>query len=319
METAIGVAQDVFVGIDVSKEYLDVAHSGSKQMLRCENHPKGFSSLTRQLRKLNPALVVLEATGGYHQGVAKYLHEKGKFKVAVANPARVRNFARSTGLAAKTDVLDARVLARFAESVKPLAWQPKEEHVEELSYLMGRRKQIVDMLVMEKNRLNPRPRKTAEQSILKHIRYLEKELVALEGEIQALTSQGELKGKSDLLQSMVGVGPTLASTLLSHLPELGKLEHRQIAALVGVAPFNRDSGTMRGRRIIWGGRAEIRRVLYMATVSASASNPLIRKFYQHLIETGKPRKLALVACMRKMSTYLNAMMRDARRWSPNPA
>lgn len=316
MEKINDLSPETCVGIDVSKDHLDVAYSSSTPVTRYKNSSEGFRSLSQHLRKLSPKLVVMEATGSYHKPLAKYLHEKAKLKVAVANPSRVRNFARSMGLLAKTDNLDAQVLVRFGESVKPQTWQPKEESVEELSFLTTRRKQIVDMLVMEKNRLSLHPQKPAQESILRIIRYLEKELDTLEGKIRVLTSQGELKGKSDLLQSMKGVGPVLASTLLSSLPELGRLDSRQIAALVGVAPMNRDSGNMRGKRMIWGGRAEVRRVLYMAAVSASRSNPVLGEFFHRLVAAGKPKKVALVACMRKMLICLNAMVRDGKRWLP---
>ena len=316
MEDKNSVSGGMCVGIDVSKDYLDVAFSGEARVLRFENCPRGFSRLSRRLHGLHPRRIILEATSRYHEPIAKYLHEKGGFPVSVTNPLRVRHFARSTGALAKTDALDARVLVRFGEAMELPLWHPKEDSVEELSYLTGRRRQLIDMLLMEKNRLKGCPRPSAQKSIARVIRLLEKELELMEEQIRTLTTNNkELQDKSDLLQSMVGVGPALASTLLSYLPELGKLGHKQIAALVGVAPFNRDSGKRSGKKGIWGGRAEVRKVLFMATVSASRSNPILGRTFHRLVENGKPKKVALVACMRKMLVHLNAMLRDGKPWS----
>jgi transposase len=309
--------QTPYVGIDVSSEHLDTTWTGSDRVFRHPNTPAGFSRLSRRLAKLNPALVVLEATGSLHLPLAKHLHQKANLKVAVANPLRVRNFARSTGVSAKTDALDARILVRYGEALKPQPWKPKEESVEELGTLNTRRQQLVDMLVMEKARFKGDLRRSARVSVEKHIRYLEKELDALEEEIREFTaSKSELKEKSDLMLSVAGVGPVLATTLLAELPELGTLDSRQVAALAGVAPFNRDSGKMRGKRIIWGGRAHLRRILYMATLSAVKFNETMKRHYEAMVARGKIKKVALVACMRKLLVWLNAMMRDKKPWNP---
>lgn len=311
------VIEPCVVGIDVSRDNLDVGHSLSKQVTRYENAPQGFRRLVARMRPLHPGLIVLEATGKYHQGIAKHLHEKGKFRVAIVNPTRVRHFARSVGLLAKTDALDARVLARYGEAVKPAIWEPREACVEELSELTMRRRQLVDLLTAEKNHLRTASSKDAKESILKIVEYLQTEQKVLEIKIRKLiATEEELKRKAELLQSMVGVGPALASTILSSLPELGKLDHKQVSALVGVAPLNRDSGTHQGTKRIFGGRGDVRRVLYMGAVSACRTNPLIRDYYRRKIAEGRPQKVVLVACMHKMLIHLNAMLRDRKAWDP---
>jgi transposase len=309
-------SKPLFVGIDVSKETLDVAYSGCSQVKRFKNHPAHFPALAAYLRPLAPRQIVLEATGCYHEAVAEYLHQKGSFGVAVATPARVRQYARSTGKAAKTDALDARVLVSYAESVPLRPWQPKEEAVEELTHMATRRQQLIDMLVMEKNRLERNPRRRAQASIERTLWHLEQELAELDKEIQALKEKDQgLKDKDDLLQSMKGVGPVVATTILAFLPELGQVDSREIAALVGVAPLNRDSGKQRGQRWIQGGRALVRRALYMGAVSACKNNPQLRALYKRMVAAGKPKKVAIVALMRKMLVCLNAMVRDGKPWS----
>lgn len=259
-----------------------------------------------------------EATGAYHEGVAGYLFEKGKFAVSVVAPSRVRYYARATGLSAKTDALDARVVVQYAETTPLRSWRPKEDSVDELGQLATRRKQLIDMLVMEKNRLESNPRRSAQASIEPTIHHFEKELEAVEQEIQALTEKNqELKGKSDLLQSLKGVGPVVSTTLLAYLPELGQVDSKEIAALVGVAPLNRDSGKMRGQRRIFGGRELVRAALYMGAVSATRNNPVLRAIFLRLVAAGKPKKVALVAVMRKMVVWLNAMVRDGKPWNPS--
>jgi transposase len=269
------------------------------------------------MRPLHPELIVLEATGKYHQGIAKHLHEKGRFRVAIVNPTRVRHFARSVGLLAKTDALDARVLAHYGKAVNPATWEPREACVEELANLTLRRKQLVDLLTAEQNHLRTTSGDEAKASIHRSIDYLKGELKALESAIgKMIKAEDTLRHKAELLQSMVGVGPTLAATLLSSLPELGKLDHKQVSSLVGVAPLNRDSGTRQGTKRIFGGRGDIRRVLYMAAVSACRTNPQIRGYYQRKVAEGKPQKVVLVACMHKMLIHLNAMLRDGKPWNP---
>jgi transposase len=315
MET-ISLSQPLCVGIDVSKDTLDVAYSGNHRVRRFRNHPDHFSALVEHLRPLSPQRVVLEATGCYHESVASYLHEKGNFAVSVANPARVRYYARSTGKAAKTDALDAHVLVQYAETARLHPWRPKEEPLEELIHLANRRQQLVDMIVMEKNRLQRNPRRSAQASIERTLWHLEKELEGVEQEIKTLTQKEKpLKDQSDLLQSLKGVGPVLATALLAYLPELGRVDCREIAALAGVAPFNRDSGRQRGQRRIQGGRAVVRRALYMGAVSASRNNPVLRAIYGRMVAAGKPKKVAIIALMRKMVVWLNAMVRDGKPWA----
>jgi transposase len=311
------VIEPCVVGIDVSRDNLDVGHSLSKQVTRYENTPQGFRRLVARMRPLRPELIVLEATGKYHQGVAKHLHEKGRFRVAIVNPTRVRHFARSVGLLAKTDALDARVLAHYGKAVNPATWEPREACVEELANLTQRRKQLVDLLTAEQNHLRTISGDEAKSSIQRSIVYLKSELKTLESAvIKKIEEEETLRHKAELLQSMVGVGPTLAATLLSSLPELGKLDHKQISSLVGVAPLNRDSGTRQGAKRIFGGRGDIRRVLYMAAVSACRTNPQIQAYYQRKVAEGKPQKVVLVACMHKMLIHLNAMLRDGKPWNP---
>lgn len=305
------------VGIDVSRDNLDVGHSFSKQVTRYENTPQGFRRLVARMRPMCPELVVLEATGKYHQDIAKHLHEKGRFRVAVVNPTRVRHFARSVGLLAKTDALDARILVHYGKAVNPATWEPREACVEELANLTQRRKQLVDLLTAEQNHLRTTSGDEAKNSIRRSMLHLKNELKSLESAIsKRIATEESLRQKAALLQSMMGVGPTLAATLLSSLPELGKLDHKQVSSLVGVAPLNRDSGTRQGTKRIFGGRGDIRRVLYMAAVSACRTNPQIRAYYKRKIDEGKPAKVVLVACMHKMLIHLNAMLRDGKPWNP---
>jgi transposase len=240
--------------------------------------------------------------------------------VALVNPRRVREFAKAIGLAAKTDKLDARLLARFARDVKPQPTETPDQDDEQLSALLARRKQLLDMLTAEKNRLETTPQ-SLKSKILEHVSWLEEHLQAIEKEIDDLNRKDpERKHKQELLRSVKGIGPVTASTLSADLPELGKLDKKEIAALVGVAPFNNDSGKWRGRRRIKGGRATVRQVLYMAAVAATRFNPVIRSFYQSLLKRGKQKKVAIVACMRKLIVILNAMIRDLKPWhDPFPA
>jgi len=268
-----------YVGIDVAKATLDVAIGSDGEVVQVENNEAGVAQLTERLVEVVPALVVLEATGGYESVVAGAIAGRG-IAVAVVNPRQVRDFAKATGVLAKTDRIDARVLARFAEAVRPEPRPLPTEEAKELDELLSRRRQIVDMLTMEKNRLGIAATDRMKKGIKKHI-------------------------------------AVSARTMLAELPELGRLNRRQIAALVGVAPLNRDSGTLHGTRICWGGRATVRQVLYMAATTAIRCNPAIRRTYAALRERGKKHKVALVACMRKLLTILTAMVRDQRRWSPS--
>ncbi len=304
-----------YVGIDVSQEYLDVAISDQKRVLRVRSDEAGLELLRRQLKDEGPELIVMEASGGYERRPATVLLG-ASLPVAIVNPRQVRDFARSVGQLAKTDAIDARVLARFAEVFKPTPSMLSEESDQQLHELQLRRRQLVEMIVAERNRLRNAPR-TADR-IEEHLRWLEEEVKRTEEELDGLIhSDPELKSKAALLISVPGVGRVLALTLLGSLPELGLLNRKQIAALVGVAPLNWDSGKLRGKRAVWGGRAHVRAVLYMAALVASRRNPLIRALYQRLCEAGKPKKVALVAAMRKLLIILNSMMRSRTHWAPN--
>jgi len=308
-----------FVGIDLSKSSLDIALSPQGEEWQLANDPDGLAILIARLKDLYAPLVVLEATGGLERPIAKAL-DRAKIAVAVVNPRQVRDFTRSTGRLAKTDRLDAHILALFAERMQPEPRSQPDEPAQQLKDLLGRRRQLVKMLTAEKNRLQQiaehlRPR------VKSHIDWLEQELAQIEEEVKQLHKKNNaaLQKQSALLQTTPGVGPVLSSTLLSCLPELGEVSSKEIAALVGVAPFNRDSGQLRGRRAIWGGRARVRAVLYMSTVSALRYNEVIEKFYQRLIAAGKPKKVAIVACMRKLLVILNAMIKHDTCWSPMPS
>jgi transposase len=299
----------IFVGIDVSKARLDVA-VGEKGATWCErNDAEGIERLVKCLLELQSELVVIESTGGLERPAFSALARAG-VHVALVNPRRVREFAKAIGLAAKTDKLDARLLARFARDVQPLPTALPDEADQRLSALLARRKQLLEMLTAENNRLETTPL-TLKEMILEHIAWLEKHLKSIEKDIDDFNRQDPArKEKQDLMRTVKGIGPVTASTLSADLPELGKLNKKEIAALVGVAPFNNDSGNWRGKRRIKGGRASVRQVLYMAAVAATRSNSLIRAFYQSLLQRGKLKKVALVACMHKLLTILNAMIRD---------
>jgi transposase len=272
---------------------------------------------TTRLAALAPACVVLEATGGYERACAAALATAG-LPVAVVNPRQVRDFAKATGQRAKTDRLDAAVLALFAERVGPQVRVLPDEAQADLAALLLRRRQLTDMLVAEKNRV-PLARRAVRPSLKKHIAYLERELRIADTDLgEAIEASPLWRTQDDLLQSVPGIGPVASQTLLADLPELGQLSRRAIAALVGVAPVAHDSGAMRGKRVIAGGRAGVRTVLYMATLAATRCNPVIRAHYQHLLAAGKAKKVALIACMRKLLTILNAMLRDQRRWASLP-
>jgi transposase len=308
-----------FVGIDVSRDWLDVAVRPAGEGWRVANDEAGIEALVAGLRELPPTGVVLEATGGLEAPVAAALAEAG-LPVAVVNPRQARDFAKATGQLAKSDALDARMLAHFAEAIRPALRPLPDAEQQRLAALLARRRQVVAMLVAERQRLSRallavRPRVEA------HIVWLEAELAGLDGDLDAAIQASPVwRARADLLRSVPGVGPVLARTLLAALPELGRLDRKQIAALVGVAPLARESGRLRGRRGIWGGRAEVRRVLYMATVVAVRHNPLIAAFYARLIAAGKPPKVALVACMHKLLLLLDAIARSGQPWrAPAPA
>jgi transposase len=277
------------------------------------NDDKGISTLVAELAQMQATLVVLEATGGYQTSVVAALIIR-KIPVAVVNPRQVRDFAKALGKLAKTDAVDAEVLMRFAQAVRPEPRQPPDEHTLLVEAVLTRRRQVVEMLTAERNRL-AQSAKRIRPSIEATIEFLRKQLDDINEDIDAAIRQSPVwREKEDLLRSVPGVGRIVATTLLCELPELGRLNRKEVAALVGVAPFNRDSGTLRGRRTIWGGRASVRSALFMAAVSASRFNPIIRGFYERLRAAGKLKKVALVACMRKLLTILNSMMRDSRPW-----
>jgi transposase len=308
---------DLYVGIDVSKATLDVAFGGDGDVSQMANDEGGIAALVSRLSRAAPRLVVLEATGGYEWLVAAALAGK-EVPVAVVNPRQVRDFARATGVLAKTDKIDARVLARFAEAVRPEPRPVPTPEAKELEELLSRRRQVVDMLTMEKNRLAIASTERMRRSIKKHISWLEEALRRADDDIdKAVRASPAWREQEDLLRSVPGIGPVTARTLLAQLPELGTLNRREIAALVGVAPMNNDSGAMQGTRSCWGGRANLRQVLYMAALTAVRRNPLIRTVYAALRARGKKPKVAMVACMRKLLTILTAMVRDGRRWSPS--
>ena len=303
----------IYVGIDVAKAQVDVAVRPTGQRWVVSFDETGVGELVSQMEDLSPALVLLEASGGLELPLVAAL-AAAVLPVVVVNPRQVRDFARATGTLAKTDALDAAVLAHFAEAVRPPVRPLRDAETQALNALAARRHQVMIMLVSEKNRLSSatiavRPRIEA------HIAWLERELDDLdEGLRQTLRQSPVWREKEDLLRTVPGVGEQLSLTLLAYLPELGTLDRRKIAALVGVAPFNRDSGTLRGKRTVWGGRARIRAVLYMGALVASRHNPVIRDFYQRLLAAGKPKKLALIACMRKLLVILNSMLKHGSPW-----
>lgn len=305
----------VFIGIDVSKAQLDVAQRPEGPGRAFPQTPAGIESLVAHVAALTPAGIVLEATGGLEVPVASALAVAG-LPVAVVNPRQVRDFAKATGRLAKTDAIDAQILARFAEAVRPAPRQIPDAAAQEFSALLSRRRQLIEMRVAEHNRLGTAtPR--IQQQIRKHLTWLDHQVAALEEELgQCIKSTAIWRERDNLLQSVPGVGQTLSRTLVAELPELGTLTRHQIAALVGVAPLNRDSGTLRGRRTTWGGRAVVRAALYMGTLAAVRWNPVVKAFYQRLRAAGKAPKVALVACMRKLLTILNAMLKHRTPWSP---
>ena len=304
----------IFVGIDVSKAGLDVAvrPEGNREFVA--NDAAGIEILIERLRELQPALIVLEATGGVERAVTRAL-ASAEFPVVVINPRQVRDFAKATGQLAKTDTIDAAVLARFGEAVRPALRPLPDEVTWELRAVVSRRRQITEMIVAETNRLSGAS-KAVRKRINAHLRWLEAELKRADKDLDQSIRQSPIwKENEDLLRSVPGMGRVISRTLLAELPELGRLNRKQIAALVGVAPLNRDSGTLRGRRSIWGGRATVRAALYMGALVASRRNAVIQTFYRRLRNAGKAPKVALVACMRKLLTILNSMIKHKTHWS----
>jgi len=303
-----------YVGVDVAKDWLDVAQRPEGAPWRVSNDEIRIAALVERLVQLRPALVVLEATGGMEMPVVGAL-VVAQLPTAVVNPRQVREFARATGRLAKTDAIDAQVLAQFGEAVRPELRPFPDAATQELSALLTRRRQLVGMLTAEKNRLRTAA-KAVRADVQEHIRWLERRLSDLDGQLaQSIRSSPSWRERDNLLKSTPGVGPVLSVTLLADLPELGTLGRKEIAALVGVAPLNWDSGHLRGKRRVWGGRSRVRAALYMAALVAARRNPVLRAFYQRLVEAGKPKKVALTACMHKLLTILNAMIRHRTPWS----
>lgn len=315
-----GETAGVVIGIDVAKAELVVAEGATGPVHTIANDEASVRALAMRLGATAPSRVVLEATGGYEVLCVAALAAAG-LPVVVVNPRQVRDFAKATGQLAKTDRIDARLLALFGERVQPAVRPLVDDEARELEAVLGRRRQLLEMRQAERNRLQlvlgqGRRQRAVKQSLKKHIAYLERELAMTDGDLGTMIRESPVwREKDDLLQSVPGIGPVVAHTLLAELPELGQLNRRAIAKLVGVAPLNRDSGTWRGQRTIHGGRAPVRAALYMAALVASRCNPVIRAFYDRLVARGKPKKLALVACMRKLLTILNELLRTGRRWT----
>jgi transposase len=306
---------EIYVGIDVSKDRLDIAVHGIDKRWSFTNDEGGIEQTVKCLKELSPAIVVLEATGGIELPAVASLGAAG-VPVAVINPRQARDFGKATGKLAKTDALDAKVLAHFAAAVHPKPQELPDATAQGFAAILARRRQLVEMLTAEKNRSRTAV-KPVREHIRAHVSWLEQELDSTDKDLDLAVRGSPLwREKDDLLKSVPGVGPVLSSTLLGQLPELGTLNRKQIAALVGVAPLNRDSGKFRGKRAVWGGRASVRAALYMAALVATRYNPVIKDFYSRLCAARKPKKVALTACMRTLLTILNAMVRNHTPWSP---
>ena len=307
----------IYIGIDVAKSHLDVGQRPEGATFQVAYDEAGITALVERLQRLRPALVLLEATGGIEAALIAALVD-ARLPVVLVNPRQVREFARATGRLAKTDAIDAGVLAQFGEAVKPEVRPLPDEAGRDLHALVQRRRQLVEMLTAERQRLHPATR-LVRRRIEKHVRWLEAALADLDGELDDfIKGSPAWREREELYRSAPGVGPVLSAVLLADLPELGSLNRKEIAALVGVAPLNRDSGQFRGRRKVWGGRAHVRTALYMGTLVATRHNPTIRTFYCRLLQAGKPKKVALTACMRKLLTLLNAMAKTSSHWQIMP-
>jgi transposase len=308
--------QVISVGIDVSKEALDVEFAPVRGPVRLANDPAGHTMLVRQLCKSKASIgvVVIEATGGYERAVVAEL-AAANLPVVVVNPRQVRDFARAKGRLAKTDQIDAAILADFGLAIQPPQRPLPGPAAQEMQELLARRRQVVEMMKAETNRLEHASAARVRRSIQKVLNLLRKELQAIEDELDVTIRRSPIwQETAELLRSTPGIGPQNSRMLVVQVPELGRCSRQQIAALIGLAPMNRDSGKFRGRRTIWGGRGDVRACLYMATLTATRSNPKIRTHYEHLLAAGKCKKVALTACMRKLLTILNAMVRDHRPW-----
>ena len=310
---AVEQIKECFVGIDVSKSTLDVDAYPTANPVSFANDEAGRSDALAALRKLHPTLIVVEATGGLETPMAAMLAAEG-LSIAVVNPRQVRDFAKALGILAKTDRVDAHVLARFGQAIRPEARPRPSQESSELAALLVRRRQLVEMVTAENNRLQSAAPRVA-KAIRTHVIWMQKRLAEVDHDLDDMIRASPVwQHKAALMESVPGVGRVTATALLAQLPELGKLSNKQISGLVGVCPYNRDSGTLRGRRAIWGGRANVRAALYMAALVASRHNPVLKAFYQRLVAAGKPKKAALVACMRKLLTMLNAMIKHDKPW-----
>ncbi|MDY6847263.1 MAG: transposase [Chloroflexota bacterium] len=307
------VSKKVYVGVDVGKDWLDFAVDGIDKITRFGNHPEGISKLVQRIKSLQPKLIAVEASGGYESAFVNTLMIE-KQRVAVVNPTRVRALANAKGLLAKTDEIDARNIASYAEMIKPEPKQPREDLDIRIRALVTRREQLVDIRSAEGNRLGT-CHESIKADIREHLDWLEHQISIIDDEIKQLVKSSEKwNNQITLLKSMPGVGFITAVTMTANMPELGELNRQKIAALAGLAPYNRDSGKKRGKRRIFGGRQSIRRVMYMAALSAIKHNPVIKKFYERLMKKGKPFKVAITACMRKMITIMNVMVRNQTAW-----
>ncbi len=307
-----------YIGIDVAKGHLDLAAHSSGDAWRVTNDDTGINAIVTHLGELDPTLIVVEPTGGLELPLTTALAAAG-LPLAVVNPRQVRDFAKATGRLAKTDRLDAQVLAHFAQAVQPTPRPLPDAQTQELSALLARRQQLVQMLTAEKNRLGT-TRPPLRQRVAAHISWLEQELADTDNQLSNFIQESSIwRAKDELLQGVKGIGPVVSITLMADLPELGTLDRWGIAALVGLAPFNRDSGLLRGKRRVWGGRARVRAALYMATLVATRYNPVIKAFYQRLIAAGKSKKIALTACMRKLLIILNSIVKHNCPWDPELA
>lgn len=306
-------SQEIFVGIDVAKATLEIAVHGQEWVEQQPNDAAGIAAVVANLRALGPTLIVVEASGGWEMELVAEL-AAADLPVTIVNPTQVRYFAKALGQYAKTDKLDARLLAHFAAMIRPEVRPLKQGEQARLSQVIGRRQQLIKMLTMEKNRRST-TRGEMGQQLARHIQWLEEEIATLNEMLrQLIAACPQWRAKDEVLRSMPGVGPVTALTLLAELPELGQLNRQKIAALVGLAPLNKDSGRVKGKRRIFGGRVSVRCVLYMAALSAAKTNPVIRDFYERLLAKGKAKKVALTACMRKLLVMLNAMIRDMKPW-----
>lgn len=303
----------VYVGIDVGKDWLDFAVAGIDKIFRYGNHTQGIEKLAAIMDGLQPKLIAVEASGGYEAAFVDALM-LNKQRVAVVNPTRVRALANAKGLLAKTDQLDARNIASYAEIIKPEPSKPRDDLDLRIRALIIRREQLVDIRSAEGNRLGT-CHESVKADIREHLDWLQRQIAILDGEIKQLVDSSETwTNQTQLLETIPGVGFVTAVTIAANMPELGELNRQKIAALAGLAPYNRDSGKKRGKRRIFGGRQSVRRVLYMAALSATKHNPVIKKFYERLMKKGKPFKVAITACMRKMITIMNVMVRSASPW-----